>query len=99
MLPYIHTLFDQLDCFLCAIFGGAPDTTISLAAAKAKRNRRLWGCWLCAWLHFSLRQHHCERTIKGEPLGAYALVCAGCQLALLFAAIFYLLPWAIGRVF
>ncbi len=98
MKNYFHTVFDQLDCFLCAILGGQPDTTISLAAARAKRDGEDWGCWLCEWLHLTLRQHHCERTIKGEHLGAFALICAAVQLSVLFAIIFYAMPWVLYSI-
>lgn len=91
-MTYIRTVFDQLDCWLCALFGGDADTPISLAAARANARRKWWGCALCWWLHQTLRQRHCPRVLAGETTTGFAAVSAALQLAVLFAAIFYGLP-------
>lgn len=98
-MSYFVTLFEQVDCLLCALFGGAPDTTISFAAARAELKRERWGCWLCWWLHQTLRQRHCTRTLAGEPMSRWANISAAMQLALLFAAIFYGVPMAVRAFF
>lgn len=92
-MRYLRTLFDQLDCFLCAVLGGPEDTTISLRAALARARGKRWGCCVCWWLHQTLRQRHCQRVLDGEPTTGFALLCAACQLAALFAALFYGVPW------
>lgn len=96
-MGYLRTLFDQLDCWLCALFGGEPDTTISLTAARAQRRGKLWGCWLCWWLHQTLRQRHCERVLAGETTTGFGAFSAATQLALLAAAIIYGVPLLVAR--
>lgn len=95
-MSWPRTFFEQLDCMLCALFGGRSDTTISLTAAQAKAHGRVWGCWLCWWLHKTLRQRHCTRTLAGESMSGFAQVSAAVQLAIVFALIFYGVPWLIG---
>ncbi|MDE2333598.1 MAG: hypothetical protein KGK10_03580 [Rhodospirillales bacterium] len=95
---YLRTFFDQLDQMLCALFGGAPQTPISLAAAEAEVKREPWGCALCAWLHATLRQQHCPRVLAGETTTGFAAVSAAVQLAVLawvIAAIGVLGPIAV----
>ena len=93
---YFVTLFSQIDELLCVLFGGARDTTISLTAARAEAKRERWGCILCWWLHQTLRQRHCARTLAGESMSGFAQVSAAVQLAIVFALIFYGVPWLIG---
>lgn len=90
---YLGTLGHALDCFLNACFGGKEDQTISRRAALSKWAGDTSGCVVCAWLHWTLRQHHCTRVLRGEPLGSYALAVAGVQLVALFVALFYVVPW------
>ncbi len=91
-MSYLRTIFDQLDCWLCALLGGPPDTPISLAAARAQARGERWGCWLCWWLHQTLRQRHCRRTLLAERTTGFAAVSAAVQLVALFAFIVYGLP-------
>lgn len=93
-MPYLKTFFEQVDCLLCALFGGRPDTTISLTAARAEVRGERWGCVLCAWLHATLRQRHCMRTLDGEPMSGFAQVSAAVQIAAVFVVVFYGIPLA-----
>lgn len=98
-MTYFVTLFEQIDCLLCAVFGGGRDMTISLAAARAEARGEGWGCILCWWLHQTLRQAHCRRTLVGEPMSGFANASAAVQIGLLFAAIFYGIPLAVSAIF
>ena len=98
-MRWLRTVFDQLDCFLCALCGGPPNTPISLAAARAEKEGEDWGCWLCWWLHQTLRQRHCPRTLAGETTTGFAAVSAAAQLAVLFAVVFLLPVWIAARAF
>lgn len=94
-MTYITTVFRELDCLLCALCGGAEDTTISMTAARAEVRGERWGCALCWWLHQTLRQRHCARTLAGEPMSTWAMASAAVQLAMMFALLFYGVPLAI----
>ena len=89
MQSYLVILFDQLDCFLNALFGGEYDQTISLRLAEAAQKKKFIGCVLCKWLHWSLRQNHCKRILDGEPISGWAAVMAAVQLLIIFVLIFY----------
>lgn len=91
-MAYFVILFEQLDELLCVLFGGRRGMTISLAAARAEVRGERWGCWLCWWLHQTLRERHCRRTLAGEPMTGFAAGSAAVQIGLLFAVIFYGLP-------
>jgi hypothetical protein len=80
---YLVRVFVQLDCFLGALFGGPEDTSISLDAARARLEGKPWGCWLCKWLHHSLRTNHCQRTLESQPTSGRAAVLAAVQLTVL----------------
>ena len=54
-MTWLRNVYEQLDEFLAALLGFSPGTTISLNAAEAQVRRRVWGCVLCAWLHWTLR--------------------------------------------
>jgi hypothetical protein len=97
MRYYLVTAFEMLDEFLNALSGGLRNETISLRAAMAQKQGRPWGCVLCRWLHLTLRQHHCRRTLDREPMGAFAGAVAAVQLGAVFGVVFYLVPWAIWR--
>ena len=88
-MTWARTVFEQLDALLCAVFGGPQDSTISMQAAIAERDGRRWGCVLCWWLHQTLRQRHCERTLAGESMSGWAQASAAVQLALLAAVLAY----------
>lgn len=92
-MTYLTTLGQMLDEFLNAILGGERNQTISTRAAEAKIRREIGGCLMCWWLHQTLRQHHCRRTLAGESMSGFAMASAGLQLALLFAAVFYGVPF------
>lgn len=94
---YLRTFYRQLDCLIAAAFGGPEDTSISMNAALAKKAKKPWGCLLCAWLHKTLRQHHCRRTLEGEFPNGFAAYSAAVQITLvalvLFGVPFMLLGW------
>ena len=103
MWGYLDRCGYQLDCFLNALFGGAEDTPISLAAARARlteqrQGRFGWGCVMCRWLSWTVERHHCARQIEGRPVVRWGAVVAGLQLAALFGVLFYGVPFLVGRL-
>jgi len=89
LYAYLQIVFDQMDCFLGSLFGGPEDSPISLDAARAARAGKPWGCFLCRWLHWTLRQNHCQRILAGEPTTGFAAISAAIQLLIIFICIFY----------
>ena len=67
---WIMNVLIALDQFGNAITGGAPDETISSRSARAARDDRWWGRWMCKGLNF-LDSGHCEDAIRSEETGAH----------------------------
>lgn len=62
-----------LDEFGNAITGGDPDETISSRAAKARNEKRLWGCVLCKVLAWITATDHCTLSIEPDE-GSKAVI-------------------------
>jgi len=46
-----------------ALLGGAPTETLSYRAARARDDRKRWGCVLCQILD-TVDLNHCDKTLK-----------------------------------
>jgi len=54
---------------------GDPQETISSRAAKAKANKRVWGCVLCRFLDL-FQKGHCDKAIDNN-VGSRAVIADG----------------------
>lgn len=55
-----------LDEFGNALTGGDPDETISSRAAKARNEKRAWGCVLCKLLAWITATDHCTLSLDAK---------------------------------
>jgi hypothetical protein len=62
---YVFNLLVALDQIINALFGGYPDETISLRAARACERGKRWGCITCATLDY-ISPDHCENTVVSK---------------------------------
>jgi hypothetical protein len=62
---YFLNLLIALDQTGNAIFGGYPDETISLRAARARDKGERWGCVLCKLLELIV-PNHCTNTERSK---------------------------------
>jgi hypothetical protein len=65
-------LLDQLGNTLT---GGSPNETISERAAKARNNKKAWGCVLCRLLD-CIQKDHCNNALK-STIGDDAIIPDG----------------------
>ena len=65
MKNYVLNLLIALDQSVNAIFGGYPDETISIHAARDRNNGARWGCVMCKFLDL-FQKDHCDRTIESK---------------------------------
>jgi hypothetical protein len=61
MNGYLFNILVSVDQFTNTLFGGNPDDTISLRAAKAKAKGEQWGCVLCKVLDW-FDKDHCDKV-------------------------------------
>lgn len=47
---------------------GRVDETISARAAKAQKNKKMWGCILCGLLNM-IQKDHCQAALKDDVTG------------------------------
>jgi hypothetical protein len=90
---YLHNAVVALDRLLNAWFWpdkDAPDTTLSLHAARDQAAGKRGGCVVCAILAAIVQRRHCERTLAGETTGTLA----GLRAAMAMAALVGALHWA-----
>jgi len=69
MSKYLDAVMVAVDDTLNVVFGGKVGETVSAHAATARRDGRLWGCWLCSALEV-LWPGHCDRALKNDELRA-----------------------------
>lgn len=62
-----------LDEFGNALTGGDPGETISSRAAKARNEKRAWGCVLCKVLAWVTATDHCTLSLEANE-GAKAVI-------------------------
>ena len=65
MKNYVLNLLIALDQSVNAIFGGYPDETISIHAARDRNKGARWGCVMCKFLDL-FQKDHCDRTIESK---------------------------------
>ena len=92
LLAYGDRAGFMLDQFLCALFGGPENTSISLQAARARLRGERWGCVMCRFLSWTVERHHCRKQLHGIAVQRWAALRAGLMLAALFGVVFYGLP-------
>jgi hypothetical protein len=79
---YVRNVLIGLDQFANALIGGDPNETISSRSAKARANRRLWGCVLClllGWIATIINRKktdHCAGALMPDA-GAAAIIPDG----------------------
>lgn len=95
MKKHFRNLFIALDRFFnVLLFGGRPDDTISLNAAKAEVFGKKWGCYFCKILHW-IDHGHCRRVLNNEPTKTAAGLRLMAALFILVAVVFNLLHYLI----
>lgn len=65
LTTYIWNILISFDQVLNAIFGGYPDETISLRAARARNQGETWGCLLCKFLDW-IDEDHCDDSLRSK---------------------------------
>ena len=83
----------DLDVTENVIAGGVPGQTISIRAANAEKEGRVWGCVFCSFLNV-VQWHHCAKQLAGTPMRWWNYMIA---LALLIGAP-SLMIWALVRL-
>lgn len=59
----------ETDIWLNVLAGGRRGETISLRAARAEERKRLWGCWMCAYLGITVERG--IRLFRADAIAAW----------------------------
>jgi hypothetical protein len=62
---WIWNLIISIDQLANTITGGDPDETICSRAAKAMRDKKMWGCVFCKLLDF-YEKDHCTKSLEED---------------------------------
>lgn len=79
-----------LDRFINALLlGGTPNQTVSINAAIARRDGKVWGCILCRWFDWTIEVAHCDKALNDTDTSPAAGLKALLQLIIINASIYY----------
>lgn len=62
---WIWNILISIDQLANTLTGGDPDETICSRAAKAMREKKVWGCILCKLLDF-YEKDHCVKSLEED---------------------------------
>lgn len=90
MQSYIRRLALALDRFLnVLLFGGTAEQTVSISAAIARRDGKVWGCVLCRWLAWTVERGHCDKALNDQDTEPAAGIRAFIQLIIVSGLVYY----------
>jgi len=96
-MSYIENVFLALDEFLnCLLFAGNPQQTISVHAALAARQGKLWGCLLCRILSALVQPNHCADSLTENATPTSAALKAGALLSAILVFLVAAIRYGIG---
>ena len=95
-MRYWRNVILALDMAFNAIFGGLPNETMSLRAARAADRNSRPGCLVCVVLGFLIECDHCGRTLRGQDTVGGAAIKAALLILMPVAGLFAV-AYLLGR--